>query len=116
MKKNALRSRLAHALSKQSKKNKQPIWKVIAKKIEGPRRNRSLVNVGEISRNTKEGSTVVVAGKVLGAGEINHKVSVGAFSFSDGAKSKITKSGGKCFSLQDFMDEKKSVSNVVILG
>jgi large subunit ribosomal protein L18e len=116
LKDNVTRLRLAHQLAKHSKKTKQQIWKVASRKIEGPRRNRSLVNVGEISRNTKEGSKVMVAGKVLGAGEIDHKVTVGAYSFSGGARSKILESGGKCLNLEDFMEENKSVKNVEILG
>jgi large subunit ribosomal protein L18e len=116
LKDNATRLRLAHSLAKHSKQSKQSIWDVASSKIEGARQNRSLVNVGEISRNTKDGGKVLVAGKVLGAGEIDHKVTVGAYSFSEGAKSKITKSGGKCFNLQDFMNDTKSVKNVVILG
>jgi large subunit ribosomal protein L18e len=116
MKDNASRLRLAHSLANHAKESKQSIWQVVSRKVGGPRQNRSLVNVGEISRSTKDGSKVLVAGKVLGAGEIDHKVIVGAYSFSEGARSKISKSGGKCSSLQDFMSEHKSVKNVVILG
>jgi large subunit ribosomal protein L18e len=115
MKDNVTRLRVAHLLAKHSRQSKQSIWKVTSEAIEGPRQNRSLVNVGEISRNTKDGAKVVVAGKVLGGGDIDHKVIVGAFSFSEGAKSKINKSGGKCFNLEDFMAENKSAKNVIIL-
>lgn len=111
-----MRLRLAHALDNHSKKSKQHLWKSVARKIEGPRQNRSLVNIGEIARNTKDGSTVVVAGKVLGGGTLDHKVTVAAYSFSESAKSKISKSGGKCYSLGDFMSESKSVKDVVMLG
>jgi large subunit ribosomal protein L18e len=89
---------------------------VVSEKLEGPRQNRSLVNVGEIARFTKDGSTVIVAGKVLGSGALDHKVDVAAFSFSQSAKTKISKSGGKCFSLGEFMGENKSVKDVVMLG
>lgn len=116
MRDNVERLRTAHLLAKNSKDRKQAIWNVASRKIGGPRQNRSLVNVGEISRNTKEGSKVIVAGKVLGAGEIDHKVTVGAYSFSENAKSKISGAGGKCFSLLDFIEEDKSAKNVVILG
>jgi large subunit ribosomal protein L18e len=116
MKDNVQRLRTAHLLSKNSRDRKQMIWKIASSKIEGPRQNRALVNVGEISRSTKDGSKVIVAGKVLGAGEIDHKVTVGAYSFSEGAKSKILDAGGKCFSLLDFLVENKSAKNVMILG
>jgi large subunit ribosomal protein L18e len=116
LKDNITRLKLAHSLTNRSKKSKQPIWQVAARKIAGPRQNRSLVNVAEISRNTKDGSSVLVPGKVLGGGEIDHKVTVGAYSFSEGARSKITKSGGTCFNLKDFMNERESVKDVIILG
>jgi large subunit ribosomal protein L18e len=116
MKDNVARLRLAHALENHSKKSKQHIWRSVSEKIEGPRQNRSLVNVGEIARNSKDGSTVIVAGKVLGGGSLDHKVNVAAYSFSESAKSKISKSGGKCFSLGEFMGENKSVKDVIMLG
>jgi large subunit ribosomal protein L18e len=106
---------MAHTLSKHSKQNNQPIWEAISQKLDGSRQNRSLVNVGEISRNTKEGSKVLVAGKVLGGGRIDHKVIVGAYSFSQGARSKISRSGGKCLNLNDFMADQKSVKEVILL-
>lgn len=116
MKDNVLRLRLAHNLEKRGKKTKQNLWRVAGSKVAGPRQNRSLVNIGEIARNTKDGSTVLVAGKVLGSGDLDHIVNVGALSFSQGARSKILKSGGKCFDLEEFMNQNKSAKGVVILG
>ena len=116
MKDNVNRLRLAHSLEKRARQSKQSIWRVASRKVVGPRQNRSLVNVGEISRHTKDGSKIVVAGKVLGGGEIDHKVTVGAYSFSEGARSKITKLGGRCFNLQDFMNENANVKDVLLFG
>jgi large subunit ribosomal protein L18e len=116
MKDNVHRLRTAHLLAKSSRDRKQALWNVASRKLEGPRQNRSIVNVGEVSRNSREGSKVIVAGKVLGAGEIDHKVTVGAYSFSESAKSKISAAGGKCFSLLEFLGEYKSAANVIILG
>ena len=116
MKDNVLRLRLAHNLEKRAKNTKQNLWRVAGRKVGGPGQNRSLVNVGEIARNTKDGSTVLVAGKVLGSGELGHPVIVGALSFSHGARSKILKSGGKCFDLEEFMNQNKSAKGVVVLG
>ena len=52
-------------------------------------------NVENISKHTKKGETVRINGKVLGNGEITHAVTVAAQAFSETAKQKIEKAGGK---------------------
>ena len=75
------------------------------------------MNVQTISKNTKEGSRVLIAGKVLGAGTIDHGVTVIAHSFSGGAKAKIKKAGGSCVALSDYAhDANADVKGVLILG
>jgi len=59
---------------------------------------------------------VVVPGKVLGAGEINHPVIVAAFSFSEKAKEKIKAAKGKCLSFIDLIKKNPKGSNVKIIG
>lgn len=75
------------------KKTKKPIWANIAERLERPRRNKTGVNVWKINAYTKEGDTVVVPGKVLSDGELDHKVNVAALNFSKSAEAKIKKSG-----------------------
>ncbi len=116
MKNNALRLKIAYSLRKHGKQEKEGIWKDASEALLDPRRNRPSVNIGEISRNTSDGSKALIAGKVLGGGEMNHKVTVAAFSFSESAKQKIVSSGGKCMSLQEFMDSKIGRKGVVVLG
>jgi large subunit ribosomal protein L18e len=58
---------------------------------------------------------VVVPGKVLGAGSLEHSVSVAAFSFSDQAKVKISKAKGKCLSILDLLESNPKGSDVRIL-
>ena len=88
----------------------------MAETILASRKNRASVNVAHISRNSKEGASVVVPGKVLGAGSIDHKVTVAAFSFSHGAKEKIVASGGKCMDIAEFVAATPKVKDVLILG
>jgi large subunit ribosomal protein L18e len=82
-----------------------PIWRDIAIRISKPRRLRAEVNISKIARYTKEGDAIVVPGKVLGSGEIKHKVTVGAFSFSKSAEEKIKSCGGKCLSLVEIAEK-----------
>jgi large subunit ribosomal protein L18e len=116
MKQNNVRLGIGRDLEKHSRKSQQMIWRDVSRKILGPRKNRASVNVAEISRNSKDGSKIIVAGKVLGAGSIDHKVTVAAYSFSQGAKSKILASGGKCYDIAAFMNESKDAKDVLILG
>ena len=103
-------------MEKQYRKSKQNIWKSISEKLLASRKNRVTVNVADISRNSKDGSNVVVPGKVLGAGVIDHKVTVAAFSFSLGAREKIKAAGGKCIEIGEFAKNATKVKDVLILG
>ncbi len=70
-------------------KAKKPIWKRIAQELKASTRRRASVNVTKIEKNTKENDTVVIPGKVLGDGELTHKVTVAALGFSKSAAEKL---------------------------
>jgi len=52
----------------------------------------------------------------LGAGEINHPITVAAFTFSENAESKIKTAKGKCISIFDLVKKNPKGSNVKIIG
>jgi large subunit ribosomal protein L18e len=103
-------------LRKQSRENKVDIWRDIAKRLAKPRRSRIAVNISRLNRYTQKNETVAVPGKVLGAGEIEHSLTVVAFAFSGKAKEKIIAARGKCLSFSDLIKKKPSGSNVKIIG
>ncbi|MHA1506769.1 MAG: 50S ribosomal protein L18e [Candidatus Asgardarchaeia archaeon] len=107
--------KLVSKLRKASKENEAPIWKVVYKTLLKSRRQRPVVNVGEINRYTKEGQTILVPGKVLGFGTLDHSVTVAALSFSKKAKEIIEKSGGRCLSISELIEENPKGSNVLIM-
>ena len=92
------------------------IWLAISEKLDRPRRRRIVVNVGKIAALTKENDVVVVPGKVLGAGEINHPVTVAAVGFSKNATEKIVRAGGKCLSILELVELNPKGKNVKIIG
>ncbi|MEA1894460.1 MAG: 50S ribosomal protein L18e [Euryarchaeota archaeon] len=106
---------LVEDLKSISRENDAPIWREIAKRMQGPKRGYATVNVSRINRHTTDGETIVVHGKVLGAGELNHPVAVGAFDFSDGARSKITDAGGECLTIEELVVRAPKGSNVRII-
>ncbi|MHA1596708.1 MAG: 50S ribosomal protein L18e [Candidatus Asgardarchaeia archaeon] len=107
--------KLVSKLRKASRENEAPIWKVVYKALLKSRRQRPVVNVGDINRYAKEGQTVLVPGKVLGAGALDHSVTVAALSFSKKAKEVIEKSGGRCLSISELVEENPKGSNVLIM-
>ena len=80
---------LIQEIKEVSAKEKCGFWKRISKELEKPRRNRREVNVQRINDNTKKGETVIVPGKVLGNGDLDHDVKVAALQFSEKACDKI---------------------------
>ncbi|MBS7655346.1 50S ribosomal protein L18e [Candidatus Bathyarchaeota archaeon] len=110
---------LKHAivlLKKKAKENNAPIWSAVAELLSKPRRKRVSVNISRINRWSKDGDVIVVPGKVLGSGLINHKITVGAFKFSEAAKRKIEKAGGRCVFIENLAEEQPEGSKIKILG
>lgn len=98
-----------------SRENNVRIWRDIAKRLERPARNYAQVNLSKINRHTVEDITVIVPGKVLGAGSIEHKVTIAAFNFSDSALEKINNKGGSCLTIEQLVKINPSGSGVKIM-
>jgi large subunit ribosomal protein L18e len=107
---------LIRLLGKKSRENEAKIWRDVARRLSSSRRRRVAVNVSRLNRCTQQRETVVVPGKVLGAGKIDHAVRVAAFAFSDQAKFKILKARGKCFSIPDLVKKNPKGTGVKIIG
>lgn len=103
-------------LKKQSREKEVALWRDIALRLERPARNYSEVNLSRINRYTKEKDMILVPGKVLGSGELDHQLTVAAVSFSGSAKNKITAAGGSCFTIEELMKENPEGSRVRIIG
>ena len=105
------------ALKKAAKKGgKSGLWEAVAEYLERSRSKRVAVNVGKIAKLTKPGDVVIVPGKVLGGGVIEHKVVVGGFSFSESARSKITAAGGEVLPIKKFIETYSSCKGVKLIG
>ena len=113
---NPILSGLISELKKRGNEQNINIWKRIANDLEKPTRQRRVVNLSSISRYTKENEIVVVPGKVLGAGDLQHKLTISAFQFSTGAKEKIEKAGAKIVPLLELSKENPSGKGIRIIG
>jgi len=66
-------------------------WMDVARIISGTRRNRLSVNLDKIDKETEDGETIVVPGKILSQGDISKKIKIIALAFSENAKEKLSK-------------------------
>ena len=96
-----------------AKKHKK--WAGIAQKISGSRKRYDSMNLKEIEEKTKEGDTVVVAGKVLGSGEISKKIRICALGFSESAKKKMSKVKAEAVTILEEINKNKTAEGVKVL-
>jgi large subunit ribosomal protein L18e len=69
-----------------------------------PRRKAIVVNIEKINRETKPGDKVIVPGKLLGKGEMQHAITIAAFSFSQEAIKKLKSC--KIVKIEDIANDK----------
>ena len=114
--KDPLRLKLINELKKEGKLKGVNLWIRLAKELSKSRKNRRVVNLWKINKYTKKDENVVIPGKVLGYGNLDHKVTVAAFKFSKTAEEKIVKCGGEVISINELIKRNPSGSSVKILG
>ena len=112
---NTVLIKLIMELKKKGSEENSNLWRRIASELEGSTRTRRAVNLLRINRYTKENETIIVPGKVLGSGELDHKITVAAYQFSGSAADKINKVG-KAITITELMKENPKGSNVRIIG
>lgn len=107
---------LVKDLKKASSKNDAPIWSKIAELAKKPSNARKTINVYRINQLTKEDDVVIFPGKVLGTGNISHKIILCSFSFSNSAASKILDAGGKIITFNEMIEKFPTGKGVKLLG
>lgn len=106
---------LIESLKQKSYQEKAVIWKDVAKRLERSTRRQAEVNLSQINRHTSPDELVLVPGKVLGSGILNHKIQVAALSFSKLAREKIGTAGGECLEISQLMEKNPNGSGVRII-
>ncbi|MFB6145416.1 MAG: 50S ribosomal protein L18e [Candidatus Nanohaloarchaea archaeon] len=91
-----------------------PVWREVAENLGKVNRQRPEVNLSDIDRNAEDGETVVVPGKVLGAGRLTKEVTVAAFDASRSAKSEIRENGEFMF-IDELVEDNPEGSEVRIV-
>ena len=107
---------LINELKKQAKEKEAPIWKDIAKRLEKPLRNWPEVNLDKINKYVNNKETALIPGKVLSTGNIDKKITISAWSFSEKAEEKIKKAGGKTITIEELMEKNPKGKDIRIMG
>lgn len=106
---------LIRKLRKKGKEFNADVWLDLAEKLNKSNRSRAEVNVSQLDRHTKEDETIVVPGKVLGSGKLNHSISVAAFSFSTRASRRIRDAGGEILTLEELVSKNPEGNKIRIM-
>ncbi|WP_316505992.1 50S ribosomal protein L18e [Nitrosopumilus sp.] len=107
---------MAKDLKNASVKNDAPIWAKLAEYALKPSIARRNINLNRVGQLTKESDTVVFPGKVLGTGNVPHKITLCSFSISNSAANKIIENGGKIISYSNLIEQNPTGKGVVLLG
>ncbi len=95
-------------------KTKRRIWKKVSRKLSGSRREKIEANLYRINKKTKENDVIVVPGKVLGIGEIDHKLTIACLNCSKTARKKIETSGSKLLSIEELLEQNPEGKDVKV--
>ena len=88
-------------------KDSPKLWSRVRYLLEVPSRKRAAVNIYKINRYTKAGDNVVVPGKVLSTGSMDHKISIAAVEFSGTALERLRTADCSIVKIQDMLGAKK---------
>ncbi|HMK54536.1 MAG TPA: 50S ribosomal protein L18e [Methanobacteriaceae archaeon] len=108
-------TQLVKILKEKSYQEKAAVWKKLAQRLEKPTRQSAEVNISRINRYSTPDETVLVPGKVLGSGSLDHKVRVVALDFSQSAADKILSAGGECLDINQLLEENPQGNGVRII-
>ncbi len=107
MKINVERSDVKEWLEILGKANNKGISRRIYELMAVPTRRRAAINIYKLNKFTKEGDNVVVPGKVLSVGSIDHRVNISALEFSKEAYNKLRSANCNIVKIEKMINEKK---------
>ena len=112
---NPVTKKIIADLSTKGHKDKSKFLINLAKQLSTSTRKRARVNLTKLQRICKENETIVVPGKVLSYGILTKPLTVSALSFSDTAKEKIKKAGGKTITIPELVKNNPTGTKVRLI-
>lgn len=95
--------------------NENRIWALMASEMSKANRRRIAVNLSRLNRVSSPGDILMIPGKVLGTGSLNHRLEIAAESFSKTAQKKIINAGGQCLTIEELVKRNPKGSQVRII-
>ena len=102
-------------LRKQSREQDAPIWADVADYLAHTRSQRIAINLSNINRHTEKADVVVIPGKILASGTLDHAVTVASFEASEPARAKLEAAKGKYITIQELVEKNPKGSKVKII-
>ena len=96
-------------------KTKRRIWRKVAKELSKKNQYHVETNLHRINKHTKPNETVLVPGKVLSDGELDHRILIAAHAFSQAAREKLLRSKSKLMTIKELLDENPKGKNIKIM-
>ena len=106
---------LIRFLKIQSREKEANIWRDVAEHLAKAKKQRAAVNLSRINRHTQKSDMIVVPGKILGTGTLNHAITVAALSASEKAKEKLKAAKAKYLSIPELVEKNPKGTNVKII-
>jgi len=94
---------------------KNKAWMPLAKRLAGPARLQTAINLDELNEKVKDNDIAIVASKVLSKGELTKKVTIAALAFSATAKDKLSKAKITTMTLKEQIEKNKDAKGVVVI-
>lgn len=99
-------------LIRELKKQKSSFWTAVANQLSMPKTRLVEINLERLNKLTKAKEIVLVPGKILGKGTLNHEITLACFKITADAKQKIGKT--KLVKIKDLLKEKTSNIRLII--
>lgn len=90
---------------------KSKFWKKITKELSKSTKRMPEVNLLKLNKVTKPKEAIIIPGKLLGLGELNHDLTIYAFKYSESVKEKIK----NLYSIQDLIKKNPQGKGVRII-
>jgi large subunit ribosomal protein L18e len=110
--KTAIRSWLAELSKVHPKDKNAKLWQYVYNLATKPKRARIAVNLTKLQKHAEKGDTIVVPGKILGAGMMNKSINIAAIEYSKDALQKLKKANCTILSVQEIV--KKENVRIII--
>ncbi len=85
----------------------------LANKLSGPTRRQARVNLNVLNELSEK--NIIIAGKILGEGDIKKKMSIAALGFSKQAKEKLKKAGCETKTILKELEDNPTLKGVKVI-